>query len=47
VAAALRASGELLPCGLSAAAGEPPRVRAGTLAVPPGPGLLGGAILGS
>ena len=44
-AAALRATGRLLPCGLAAAAGEPPAVRGGTLAVPPGPGLLGAAIL--
>jgi L-Ala-D/L-Glu epimerase len=45
-AAALRATGELLSCGLAAAAGEPPEVRGGRLAVPPGPGLLGDAILG-
>jgi len=45
-AAALRATGELLPCGLAAAAGEPPEVVGGRLAVPPGPGLLGDAILG-
>jgi len=45
-AAALRATGELLPCGLAAAAGEPPEVLGGRLAVPPGPGLLGDAILG-
>jgi len=44
-AAALRARGELLPCGLSAGAGEPPAVAGGRLAVPPGPGLLGDAIL--
>jgi L-alanine-DL-glutamate epimerase-like enolase superfamily enzyme len=44
-AAALRATGRLLPCGLAAAAGEPPAVRGGTLAVPPGPGLLGAAML--
>ena len=44
-AAALRATGELLPCGLASAAGEPPAVRGGTLAVPPGPGLLGAAML--
>ena len=49
-AAALRASGELLPCGLATlgafagAAAEPVR---GTLAVPPGPGLLGAAMLDS
>ena len=42
----IRATGELLPCGLAAAAGEPPEVVAGRLAVPPGPGLLGDAILG-
>jgi len=45
-AAALRATGALLSCGLAAAAGEPPEVRGGRLAVPPGPGLLGDAILG-
>ncbi|HET8953517.1 MAG TPA: enolase C-terminal domain-like protein [Solirubrobacteraceae bacterium] len=45
-AAALRATGELLPCGLAAAAGDPPEVLRGRLAVPPGPGLLGDAILG-
>jgi len=44
-AAALRATGELLPCGLAAGAGEPPAVAGGTLAVPPGPGLLGNAML--
>ena len=44
-AAALRATGELLPCGLAAGAGAPPAVAAGTLAVPPGPGLIGNAIL--
>lgn len=44
-AAALRASGPVLSCGLSAAAGEPPAVHGGRLAVPPGPGLLGGAML--
>jgi L-Ala-D/L-Glu epimerase len=44
-AAALRARGELLPCGLSAGAGEPPAVAGGRLAVPPGPGLLGDAML--
>jgi len=44
-AAALRARGELLPCGLSAGAGEPPAVAGGRLAVPPGPGLLGAAML--
>jgi L-alanine-DL-glutamate epimerase-like enolase superfamily enzyme len=49
-AAALRALGELLPCGLATlgmfagAAAEPVR---GTLAVPPGPGLLGAAMLDS
>ena len=49
-AAALRASGELLPCGLATlgafagTAAEPVR---GTLAVPPGPGLLGAAMLDS
>ena len=48
-AAALRATGELLPCGLATlgafaglGAAEPVR---GTLAVPPGPGLLGAAML--
>jgi len=45
-AAALRATGELLPCGLAAAAGEPPEVRGGRLALAPGPGLLGTAKLG-
>jgi L-alanine-DL-glutamate epimerase-like enolase superfamily enzyme len=44
-AAALRATGPLLACGLSAAAGDPPDVRGGRLAVPPGPGLIGTAIL--
>ena len=44
-AAALRARGKLLPCGLSAGAGEPPAVAGGRLAVPPGPGLLGAAML--
>ena len=44
-AAALRATGPLLACGLAASAGDPPPVRAGTLAVPPGPGLLGTAML--
>ena len=44
-AAALRARGELLPCGLSAGAGEPPAVAGGRLAVPPGPGLVGDAML--
>jgi L-alanine-DL-glutamate epimerase-like enolase superfamily enzyme len=46
-AAALRATGELLPCGLAAAAGAPSDVRGGTLALPPGPGLLGTAMLES
>ena len=49
-AAALRASGELLPCGLAtlgAFEGIDGTVAAGgRLALPPGPGLLGGAILG-
>jgi L-alanine-DL-glutamate epimerase-like enolase superfamily enzyme len=45
-AAALRATGPLPACGLAAAAGEPPGVRGGRLALPPGPGLLGGAMLG-
>ena len=48
-AAALRATGELLPCGLAtlgAFAGlDAPEPSAGTLAVPPGPGLLGAAML--
>ena len=48
-AAALRATGELLPCGLAtlgAFAGiDAPAPVAGTLAVPPGPGLLGAAML--
>ena len=44
-AAALRAGGEVLACGLSAGAGEPPGVAGGRLAVPPGPGLLGDAML--
>src|SRR6185436_2967517 len=48
-AAALRATGELLPCGLAtlgAFAGlDAPEPAAGTLAVPPGPGLLGAAML--
>ncbi len=44
-AAALRATGGMLPCGLAAAAGTPPAVHDGTLAVPPGPGLLGAAML--
>ena len=48
-AAALRATGELLPCGLAtlgAFAGlDAPGPVAGTLAVPPGPGLLGAAML--
>ena len=49
-AAALRAGGEVLPCGLAtlgAFAGlDAPVPDGGTLAPPPGPGLLGGAILG-
>jgi L-alanine-DL-glutamate epimerase-like enolase superfamily enzyme len=44
-AAALRATGELLPCGLATGAGEPPDVRGGTLALPAGHGLLGTAML--
>ena len=45
-AAALRATGALLACGLAAGAGRPARrSTAGTLAVPPGPGLLGAAML--
>jgi L-Ala-D/L-Glu epimerase len=44
-AAALRATGELLACGLAAGAGEPPAVAGGRLGVPPGPGLLGDAML--
>jgi len=50
VAAALRAGGDVLPCGLAtlgAFAGvDAPAAAGGTLALPPGPGLLGGAILG-
>ncbi len=49
VASALRATGELLPCGLAtlgAFAGlDAPAPAAGTLEVPPGPGLLGTAML--
>jgi hypothetical protein len=41
----LRATGPLLACGLAAGAGEPPAVRNGRLALPPGPGLLGAAML--
>jgi L-alanine-DL-glutamate epimerase-like enolase superfamily enzyme len=48
-AAALRATGDLLPCGLAtldAFAGlDAPAPQRGTLAVPPGPGLLGTAML--
>jgi L-Ala-D/L-Glu epimerase len=44
-AAALRATGPLLACGLAAAAGAAPAVRDGRLALAPGPGLLGTAML--
>ena len=49
-AAALRTGGDVLPCGLAtlgAFAGlDAPAPEGGRLALPPGPGLLGGAILG-
>jgi L-alanine-DL-glutamate epimerase-like enolase superfamily enzyme len=49
-AAALRATGELLSCGLATLGAfegvDAPAPEGGRLALPPGPGLLGGAMLG-